>query len=284
MAIAIPVNNLSAINAELSKSLVGPLQERSTFLSLPGLTIIDTSAPLRVPVAASTAPSAAFVAPGVQIGDSSVAVTELPLLPTERTSLKTLTKVSNELVRQAALSIESVLTQRIVEDQALVADAALWNGVGSANSIKGILKVAGITTSVASTLLTDPDVLIDALAAMAEQFVTPSVLVMRPTTLAALRKIKTSTTDKRYVFDPSNAFAATGQSLFGISVVTTANVPANAVAAVDTSRVIVARDLDGSVTPLTETFGDYDTIALRAVSRFDVVLTTPKAVSLITTA
>jgi HK97 family phage major capsid protein len=284
MAIAIPVNNLSAINVELSKSLVGPLQERSTFLSLPGLTIIDTSAPLRVPVAASTAPSAAFVAPGVQIGDSSVAVTELPLLPTERTSLKTLTKVSNELVRQAALSIESVLTQRIVEDQALVADAALWNGVGSANSIKGILKVAGITTSVASTLLTDPDVLIDALAAMAEQFVTPSVLVMRPTTLAALRKIKTSTTDKRYVFDPSNAFAATGQSLFGISVVTTTNVPANAVAAVDTSRVIVARDLDGSVTPLTETFGDYDTIALRAVSRFDVVLTTPKAVSLITTA
>jgi HK97 family phage major capsid protein len=284
MAIAIPVNNLSAINVELSKSLVGPLQERSTFLSLPGLTIIDTSAPLRVPVAASTAPSAAFVAPGVQIGDSSVAVTELPLLPTERTSLKTLTKVSNELVRQAALSIESVLTQRIVEDQALVADAALWNGTGSANSIKGILKVAGITTSVASTLLTDPDVLIDALAAMAEQFVTPSVLVMRPTTLAALRKIKTSTTDKRYVFDPSNAFAATGQSLFGISVVTTTNVPANAVAAVDTSRVIVARDLDGSVTPLTETFGDYDTIALRAVSRFDVVLTTPKAVSLITTA
>lgn len=284
MAIAIPVNNTSVISAELSKSLVGPLQERSTFLSLPGLTIIDTSAPLRVPVAASTAPSAAFVAPGVQIGDSSVAVTELPLLPTERTSLKTLTKVSNELVRQSALSLESVLQQRIVEDQALVADAALWNGAGTANSIKGILKVSGITTAVASTLLTDPDVLIDALAAMAEQYVTPSVLVMRPTTLAALRKIKTSTTDKRYVFDPSNAFAATGQSLFGISVVTTTNVPANAVAAVDTSRIIVGRDLDGSVTILTDTFGDFDTIALRAVSRMDVVLTTPKAVSLITTA
>ena len=107
---------------------------------------------------------------------------------------------------------------------------------------------------------------------------------MRPTTLAALRKIKTSATDKRYVFDPSNAFAATGQSLFGISVVTTTNVPTNTVAAVDTSRVIVARDLDSSVTPLTDTFGDYDTIALRAVSRFDVVLTTPKGVSLIKTA
>src|SRR5258705_7049198 len=116
MAIAIPVNNQSTIAVELSKSLVGPLQERSTFLSLPGITIIDTSAPLRVPVAASTAPSAAFVAPGVQIADSNVAVTELPLMPSERTSLKTLTKVSNELIRQSALSLETVLTQRIVED------------------------------------------------------------------------------------------------------------------------------------------------------------------------
>ena len=284
MTIAIPSGNQSVIAVELSKSLVGPLQERSTFLSLPGLTIIDTSAPLRIPVAASTAPSSAFVAPGVQITDSNVAVTELPLMPSERTSLKTLTKVSNELIRQSALSLESVLTQRIVEDQALVLDAALWNGVGTSNSIKGVLKVSGIATTTDANLLTDPDVLIDALAAMAEQFVTPSVLVMRPTTLAALRKIKTSATDKRYVFDPSNAFAATGQSLFGISVVTTTNVPTNTVAAVDTSRVIVARDLDSSVTPLTDTFGDYDTIALRAVSRFDVVLTTPKAVSLIKTA
>lgn len=60
-----------------------------------------------------------------------MAITELPLLPSERTSLKTLTKVSNELIRMSALSLESVLSQRITEDQALVLDAALWNGAGS---------------------------------------------------------------------------------------------------------------------------------------------------------
>jgi hypothetical protein len=63
MAIAIPSGNQSVISAELSQALLAPVQERSTFLSLPGVTIIDSAAPLHIPVAASTAPSAAFVAP-----------------------------------------------------------------------------------------------------------------------------------------------------------------------------------------------------------------------------
>jgi HK97 family phage major capsid protein len=284
MAIAIPSGNQSAINAALSQAVVSPLQERSTFLSLRGVQIVDTAAPLRIPVAASTAPAAAFTAPGAHITEQAVALTELVLLPTERVGLKSITPVSNELVRMAALNIESVLTQRVVEDQSIVLDAALWNGQGSANGIKGILKAPGITTAVAADLLTDPDVLIDALAAMAEEFVTPSVLAMRPTTFAALRKIKVSTTDARYVFDPSAAFAAGTQQLFGLSVVTTTAVPANAVAILDTSRIYVGRDIDSSVVVLTETYGGSDSIAIRCVSRYDVVLTNPAAVHLITTA
>jgi len=284
MSIAIPAGNQSVIQEQLSSAIQGPLQEKSTFLSLPGLNIVNTSVPLRIPRAAATSPAAAFTAPGVQIADSDVAIDEIDLLPSERTSLKSLTKVSNELVRQSALSIETVLTNRIVEDQAVVLDAALWAGTGSSNSITGVLKASGITKTVDADLLTDPDVLIDALAAMGETFVTPSVLVMRPTTFAALRKIKVATTDARYVFDPSAAFAAGTQQLFGLPVVTTTAVPAGAVAVLDTSRIFVARDGDAVVTPLTETFGDYDAIAIRCVTRYDVALTTPKAVTLLSVA
>ncbi|MDM2493488.1 phage major capsid protein [Mycobacteroides abscessus] len=283
MAIAIPSGNLSAIQSQLSQAIVAPLQERSTFLSLPGINIYDTAAPLRIPRAASTAPTAAFVAPGVQITDSNVALDELPLLPTERTSLKTLTKISNELIRQATLSLESVLTQRITMDQSLVLDAALWNGTGNTNTIKGILKAGGITTSVQANLLTDPDVLIDELAAMSERFVTPTVLVMRPTTYAALRKIKVGAADNRYVIDPSAAFATGTLQLLGLPVVLTVNVPANAVAILDTTHVHVARDTDNSVTILDQTFGDYDAIGIRTVSRYDVVIDAGAAVSLIKT-
>lgn len=282
MTIAIPAANLAAINDALSQAVQAPLQEKSTFLSLPGLTIVDTAAPLRIPTAASTAPAAAFTAPGAQIAEQNVALSELTLLPTERLALKSLTPVSNELLRMAQLNIQSVLTQRIAEDQAVVLDAALWSGTGANSTIKGILKASGITSSTSADLLTDPDVLIDALAAMAEQFVTPSVLAMRPTTFAALRKIKVSTNDSRYVFDPSAAFAAGTQQLFGLSVVLTTAVPANAVAILDTSRIWVGRDVDSLVTVLLETYGTQDSIAIRCVSRYDVVLTAPAAVNVIT--
>ncbi|BCP11884.1 hypothetical protein MINTM020_39820 [Mycobacterium paraintracellulare] len=282
MSIAIPSANLSAINDQLSQAVQAPLQEKSTFLSLPGITVVDTAAPLRIPLAASTSPAAAFTAPGAQIAEQVVALTEKVLLPTERVGLKSLTPVSNELVRMAQLNITSVLTQRIAEDQSIVLDAALWNGAGASNSIKGILQNSGITSSTSTDLLTDPDVLIDALAAMAEQFVTPSVLAMRPTTFGALRKIKVSTSDSRYVFDPSAAFAAGTQQLFGLPVVLTTAVPANAVVILDTSRIWVGRDADSQVTVLLESYGTSDSIAVRCVSRYDVVLTAPAAVNLIT--
>lgn len=283
MAIAIPSGNLSAIQSQLSQAIVAPLQERSTFLSLPGINIYDTAAPLRIPRAASTSPSAAFVAPGVQITDSNVALDELSLLPTERTSLKTWTPISNELIRQATLSMEAVLTQRITEDQALVLDAALWNGAGTSNAVKGILKQSGITTATQANLLTDPDILIDELATMSERFVTPTVLVMRPTTFAALRKIKVGTGDNRYVIDPNAAFAAGALQLLGLPVVLTTNVPANAVAILDTTHIHVARDTDNSVTILDQTLAQSDSIAIRTVSRYDVVVDAGAAVSLIKT-
>lgn len=283
MAIAIPSANLSAINAQLSDAVQAPLQQKSTFLSLPGITVVDTAAPLRIPEAAATSPAAAFTAPGALITEQNVALTELTLMPTERLALKSLTKVSNELIRMAQLNIQSVLTQRVAEDQAVTLDAALWTGSGASNSVTGILSATGISSTTSADLLTDPDVLIDALAAAAEEYVTPSVLVMRPTTFAALRKIKVSTSDSRYVFDPSAAFAAGTQQLFGLPVVTTTAVPANAVAILDTSKIWVGRDVSAQVTVLTETFGDSDTIAIRCVSRYDAVLTTPLAVHLIST-
>ncbi|ORA17363.1 phage major capsid protein [Mycobacterium arosiense] len=282
MSIAVPSGNASAINDALAQAVIGPLQEKSTFLSLPGIHIIDTAAPLRLPLSAATSPNAAFTAPGATIAQQTVALTEKVLLPTERVGLKSLTVVSNELVRMAQLNIESVLTQRIVEDQALVLDAALWNGAGTSDSITGVLAASGISTSSSADLLTDPDVLIDALAAMAEEFVTPSVLVMRPTTFAALRKIKVSSSDSRYVFDPSQAFVAGAQQLFNLPVVTTTAVPANAIAVLDTSFIYVGRDIDSSTVVLDQTFGDSDSIGIRSVSRYDVVVTRAAAVNLLT--
>ena len=55
-----------------------------------------------------------------------------------------------------------VIQQRVVTDTALVLDAALWNGAGTSNTIKGILQAPGIAGG-ATLDLTDPDTIIDGL-------------------------------------------------------------------------------------------------------------------------
>jgi len=81
-----------------------------------------------------------------------------------------------------------------------------------------------------------------------------------------------------------NAYSANSYELFGLPVIITSHVPANAAALVDFSHVVVAGDLDTQVTILNETFGDYDTVGIRVVCRYDVALTQPHAVTLLTTA
>ena len=77
MTIAVPSGNTALTQSQIAQFLVAPLQERSSFLSAAGLTILDSATPLRIPVAASTSPAAAFVAPGTQITDSGVAFSEV---------------------------------------------------------------------------------------------------------------------------------------------------------------------------------------------------------------
>ncbi len=69
-------------------------------------------------------------------------------------------------------------------------------------------------------------------------------------------------------------------------VVITDNIP-NAtakarVALVDFSKVVVARDVNAEVKILDQTWGDYDSIGIRVVSRWDTALLQAKAVTLLT--
>ena len=112
---------------------------------------------------------------------------------------------------------------------------------------------------------------------------------------AALRKLKianpgeTSDQDfRQYLFDPTGIQNGTAFRLFGLPVIITDNIP-NAstkarVALVDFSKVVVARDVDATVKILDQTWGDYDSIGIRVVSRWDTALLQAKAVTLLTEA
>lgn len=175
---------------------------------------------------------------------------------------------------------------QLVADVSAVLDAALWDGTGSSDTIKGILRQTGIATGTLD--LTDPDSLIDAIAVAQGNKVTPSHWVMTSASFAALRKLKVGETDARYLFDPSTIQNGTSFQLLGLPVIISDAIP-NAstkarVGLIDFSKVVVARDVDAEVAVLDQLLGDYDSIALRAVSRWDVGLMQPKAVTVLTEA
>ena len=105
---------------------------------------------------------------------------------------------------------------------------------------------------------------------------------MSATTFNAFRKIKVGTSDARYVFDPSTVQNGTAFQLLGLPVIITDNVGEDAAALVDFSKVVVARDVDAQVKILDQTWGDYDSVGIRVVSRYDVALLQPEAVTLLT--
>lgn len=284
MAIEVTGDNSTLIQSQVSSLLVQPLEQASTFLAA-GPTVLDSSSPVRVPRIASGV-TAGFVAEGSQISDGDVSFDEITLLSSTLKGLKVLVKLSNELVRTSVVGLEAVLRTRLVTDVAKALDAALWDGAGTSNTVKGIFKASGIATGALD--LTDPDSLIDGLAVAQGNHVTPSHWVMTPASFAKIRKVKVGTADKRYVIDPNTIQNGTALQLLGLPVVITDNIP-NAstkarVALVDFSKVVVARDVNAEVKILDQTFGDFDSIGIRVVSRWDTALLQSKAVSVLTEA
>lgn len=284
MAIEVTSGNSTLIQSQVASLLVQPLEQASTFLAA-GPVVLDSSSPVRVPRVVNGV-SAGFVAEGAQITDGDVAFDEVTLLPSTLKGLKVLVKLSNELIRTSVVGLEAVLRTRLVTDVANALDAALWDGTGTSNTIKGILRATGIQTGTLD--LTDPDSLIDGLAAAQGNKVNPTHWVMTSASFAKVRKVKVATGDKRYVIDPNTIQNGTDFRLLGLPVIITDNIPAastkNRVALVDMSKVVVARDVNAEVKILDQTFGDYDSIGIRVVSRWDTALLQSKAVTLLTEA
>ena len=291
MTIEVTADNSTLIQSQVASLLVQPLEQASTFLAA-GPVVLDSSSPVRVPRIAHGV-TAGFVAEGTQIVEGDVAFDEVTLLPSTLKSLKVLVKLSNELIRTSVVGLESVLRTRLVTDVANSLDAALWDGAGTSNTIKGILRQSSIGTGTLD--LSDPDSLIDGMATAQANKVSPTHWVMTSASFAALRKLKIAKAGtlsdqdfRQYLFDPTGIQSGTAFQLFGLPVIITDNIPKVStkarVALVDFSKVVVARDVNAEVKVLDQTWGDYDSIGIRVVSRWDTALLQAKAVTLLTEA
>lgn len=253
------------IKEQVASVLVEPLTAASVILGgTPGPTIFQSSEPLRVPTLESTF-DPAWTGENELIADETATFGEIELMPTSRKSIKTIVRVSNELVRMAKAGVSTVLQRRMVTDVRDKLDTALLTGDGLDNTVTGILNQTGLTSAPFSAA--DPDTILDALSALSALEVTPDRLILNGSDFFALRKLKDS--DGRGLLQP-DLTAPAAYALHGVPVTVTNKVPAGKGILASMADIAVVRDEDTRVAIDTSRYLDYDQTAIRVTARYDL--------------
>ncbi len=268
----------SLIAEQVAQLIVQPLEAASVVLAS-GVRIFDSSEPLRIPKITSGI-SAGFVAEGAEIPDADVSFGELQLMPSDRKSIKCLTKFTNEALRQSTIGLDAVLRSRLVRDVASALDDALLTGAGTSKSITGITKQSGVSTGTLDA--SDPDSILDAIGTCAANEVQPNRLFLASADFTSMRKVKASGTGN-YLVQPDVTGAAR-YALFGVPVTVTNRLATGTAVLADTSEIAVVRDIAPSITLLSERYAEYDQQAIRVVTRYDLGLLHPEGVVVLTAA
>ncbi len=288
-----PESTPLAAGGELTQQVVAqlllqPLQAASIFLAA-GPRIFDTNRGnrLRVPTLTGST-GAGFVAEGALIPDDDVTFGELNLLPTGMQSVKVITRVSDELLRQSTIALDQVLRTRLVGDVATALDRELIAGTDTTGVRPlGLLNYAG-TQKIAAGGPASFDLLLDMEAALISANVDPAgaVWLISPFVFAALRKLKGSTGS--YLLQP-DITAAGGFTLFGRGVTVTPRIPTVGTTTKTTSMVLyrpsliaVARDIAPLVQILTERYSDTGQVGIKVQARYDAAPMFPASVVIAT--
>lgn len=269
-------NTGALIQEQVADLLVKPLEAESVVLNA-GPRTFDTSEPLRIPKITSTF-DPEFTAENEEINsDDSAEFDEVRLMPSDRKSLKSIVRFSNEALRQTTVGLDQVLKERLVTDVASKLDDALLTGDGSSHTITGITEQSG--TQSAELDAGDPDSFLDAIGKAQGAHVEPDRWFLNTDDFIKLRK--TQDEQGRYLLE-SDLTADATYRLFGIKVVVTSRLDSGTALLCDMDKIAVARDVDASVTLLSERYAEYDQQAIRVVTRYDLGLLHPEAVVVLT--
>lgn len=257
---------------KVSSMLVEPLTAASVVLAS-NPTVFQSSEPLRVPtLTGETNP--AWVGENELIPEADeMTFGEIELMPTNRKSIKTITRVSNELIRMAKVGVSDVLQRRLVSDVREKLDTALLMGDGADNSVTGIINQTDVTR--AAWDVADPDSILDGLATLAASEVSPTRILMNGTDFFALRKLKDA--DGRGLLQ-SDLTAEATYRIHGVPVTVTNKLPAGTMVAANWADIAVVRDQDTTVRLDSSRYLEYDQTAIRVTARYDLGILRPAGV------
>jgi HK97 family phage major capsid protein len=268
MASSTTITNSTLTQDQVESILIMPLQQASTYLSQGFPTFTSNGEPIKIPSLSSLG-TATFVAQGSAIPEVAASTSEIELLPTTVQASKIIARMSNELVRQSVVAVESAFSMKLVRDVSDLLDASLWNGDGTNGAPTGMTNFANNVNAgtVAGTAIVSDD-LYDMHELAMEKNLADDALrwAMSPATFTILRKLADNYGQR--ILQPSLAAGAPA-TLLGRPYVVTNNVPDTDLLLFDRSQIAVGMDQRASVTLLTETYGNYDEVAVRVVARYD---------------
>lgn len=268
------------IQEQVASVLVEPLTAASVILGAsPGPAVFQSSEPLRIPTMTGTF-NPSWVGENELIPDDETAdFGEIELMPTSRKSIKTIVRVSNELIRMAKIGVAGVLQNRVVTDVRDKLDTALLMGDGVGDTVTGILEQPDVTKAPFDPA--DPDTILDGLAYLAGNEITPNRLIMNGGDFFAIRKLKDA--DGRGLLQ-TDLTGEAAYRLHGVPVSVSNKVPAGRAVLADMSQIAVVRDEDARVTLLPERYAEYDQMGIRVTTRYDLGLIRPEGVLILDSA
>ncbi len=261
------------IEDQVADFLVEPLEAESVVLAAKPK-ILNSSEPLLIPRLDSVG-APAWVGENELIPESDIAFSEIKLMPTERKSIKVMHRASNESLRMAKKGVSTILQQALVKRVANTLDDALLKGTGADATVTGILNQAGVQTGTLDVAA--PDSLLEIIAKAEAEEVTPNRWFMSAADYLSLSKLKDG--NERYLLQNSKAIdGAMVKTLFDIPVTVTNKLAAGEGALVDMNSVAVVRDEDPKITVNDSRYLEFDQVAIRVVTRYDLGLLHPKGV------
>ena len=260
----------------VERVLILPLTQQSSYLSQGFPTFTSAGQPIKVP-SLSTLGTPTYVAEGSAIPEVNATTSEISLLPSTVQSLKVITKMTREAVRQSVANVESIFSTKLVSDVSRVLDSALWNGNGTNGAPTGMANFANVTVTgtAAGTLVADE--LLEMQEDAMQAFVMPGNMTwaMSPANFTRVRKFADNYGAR--ILQPSLA-AGAPPTLLGSPYVVTTHIPDSTILLFDRSQVAVGMDDRASVTVLSELYAGTDEVGIKVTARYDTAALNPKAV------
>lgn len=262
--------NATLTQDQVERILIQPLVQASSFLRLGVPTFTSNGEPIKVPTL-STFGTPSYVAQGSAVSLISPTTSEVELLPDTVYSIKVMAKVTNELVRQSVVNVESTFSNKIVSDVTRVLDYAMWQGgTATTGSPIGIANMTGFTNAgtAAGTAVTS-DHLYDMDQQYVEAFGDPdsAVWVFSPANWTIVRKL-TDNYGARVWQPPLSAGAPS--TLLGHPYVVTTHYPSTSISLFDKNQVAVGMDNRASIGIFDQTYAAEDSVGIRVTARYDV--------------